>query len=80
MADADDVVTDELSDGLVEVLAVRGLGRSVGEEVVRPRQPLRVVQVDGDVVGKAIALRATIRKDALQVRVPKKRTLMGPAV
>ncbi|WP_306233100.1 diacylglycerol/lipid kinase family protein [Agrococcus beijingensis] len=37
----------------------------------------RAVQVDGDVVGEAIALRATIRDDALAVRVPKGRAQEG---
>lgn len=40
----------------------------------------RAVQVDGDVVGEAIALRATIRTDALVVRVPKQRSHLGVAV
>lgn len=48
------------------------------EVVVRIEEP-RLVQVDGDVVGEAVALRATVREDALHVRVPKKRTLLGPA-
>jgi len=56
------------------------LGYGQARETTARLDEPRVVQVDGDVVGKAIALRATIRKDALQVRVPKKRTLMGPAV
>ncbi|WP_206447530.1 diacylglycerol/lipid kinase family protein [Agrococcus sp. KRD186] len=47
--------------------------------VARLLEP-RAVQVDGDVVGEAIALRATIREDALRVRVPKKRVGRGPAV
>ncbi|MCH1882080.1 diacylglycerol kinase family protein [Agrococcus sp. ARC_14] len=47
--------------------------------IARLEEP-RVVQVDGDVVGKAVALRATIREDALRVRVPKRRTLLGPNV
>lgn len=38
----------------------------------------RAVQIDGDVVGHAVALRATIREDALVVRVPKRRTKQGP--
>jgi diacylglycerol kinase (ATP) len=46
----------------------------------RLEQP-RAVQVDGDVVGEAIALRAGIREDALVVRVPKEHAQdAGPAV
>ncbi len=41
----------------------------------------RAVQVDGDVVGEAIALRAGIREDALVVRVPREHAHdEGPAV
>ncbi|MFA4840620.1 MAG: diacylglycerol kinase family protein [Agrococcus sp.] len=41
----------------------------------------RAVQVDGDVVGEAIALRAGIREDALVVRVPREHARdEGPAV
>ncbi len=41
----------------------------------------RAVQVDGDVVGEAIALRAGIREDALVVRVPREHAQdEGPAV
>ena len=50
------------------------------ETHARLEQP-RAVQVDGDVVGEAIALRAGIREDALVVRVPKEHAQdAGPAV
>ena len=38
------------------------------------------MQVDGDVVGDAIALRAGVREDALVVRVPHRRSHEGVAV
>ena len=58
--------------------AALGYGQAK-ETVARLEQP-RAVQVDGDVVGEAIALRATIREDALVVRVPERRAMEGPAI
>jgi diacylglycerol kinase (ATP) len=57
--------------------AALGYGQAK-ETVARLFEP-RAVQVDGDVVGEAIALRATIREGSLVVRVPKKRFGRGPA-
>ncbi|GEK79313.1 diacylglycerol/lipid kinase family protein [Agrococcus baldri] len=54
------------------------LGYGQAQRTVARLEEPRVVQVDGDVVGEAVALRATIREDALRVRVPKRRTLLGP--
>lgn len=56
------------------------LGYGQAKEVVARLDEPRTVQVDGDVVGTAIALRATVRDDALRVRVPKRRIGLGPAV
>lgn len=57
--------------------AALGYGQA-RETVARLDEP-RLVQVDGDVVGEAVALRATVREDSLHVRVPKRRTGRGPA-
>ncbi|MET4099122.1 diacylglycerol kinase (ATP) [Agrococcus sp. UYP10] len=59
--------------------AALGYGQAK-ETQVRLEEP-RAVQVDGDVVGEAIALRAGIRQDALVVRVPKEHARdAGPAI
>ena len=58
--------------------AALGYGQAK-ETQARLEQP-RAVQVDGDVVGDAIALRAGIREDALVVRVPKQAAREGEPV
>jgi diacylglycerol kinase (ATP) len=57
------------------------LGYGQAKETQARLEEPRAVQVDGDVVGEAVALRATIREDALKVRVPKEHARdAGPAV
>ncbi|ROR65213.1 diacylglycerol/lipid kinase family protein [Agrococcus jenensis] len=57
------------------------LGYGQAKETQARLEEPRAVQVDGDVVGEAIALRAGIRQDALVVRVPKEHARdAGPAV
>jgi diacylglycerol kinase (ATP) len=57
------------------------LGYGQAKETQARLEEPRAVQVDGDVVGEAIALRAGIREDALVVRVPREHARdEGPAV
>ena len=57
------------------------LGYGQAKETQARLDEPRAVQVDGDVVGEAIALRAHIREDALVVRVPKEHAQdAGPAI
>ncbi|MBO1770475.1 diacylglycerol kinase family protein [Agrococcus sp. TF02-05] len=57
------------------------LGYGQAKETQARLDEPRAVQVDGDVVGEAIALRAGIREDALRVRVPAEHARdEGPAV
>ena len=56
------------------------LGYGQAKEVQARLAEPRVVQVDGDVVGPAIALRATVREDALVVRVPARHASLGTVV
>ncbi|MEV7528303.1 diacylglycerol/lipid kinase family protein [Agrococcus sediminis] len=56
------------------------LGYGQAKETHARLEEPRAVQVDGDVVGDAIALRAGVREDALVVRVPHRRSHEGVAV
>ncbi|WP_347755867.1 diacylglycerol kinase family protein [Agrococcus sp. ProA11] len=56
------------------------LGYGQAKETHARLEEPRAVQVDGDVVGEAIALRAVVREDALVVRVPHRRAHQGVAV
>ncbi len=57
------------------------LGYGQAKETHARLEEPRAVQVDGDVVGEAIALRASVREDALTVRVPREHAHdAGPAV
>lgn len=57
------------------------LGYGQAKETHARLEAPRAVQVDGDVVGEAVALRAGIREDALVVRVPREHAHdAGPAV
>ncbi|WAC67312.1 diacylglycerol kinase family protein [Agrococcus sp. SL85] len=53
------------------------LGYGQAKETQARLEEPRAVQVDGDIVGKAVALRAFVREDALVVRVPKRRAGLG---
>lgn len=56
------------------------LGYGQAKETTARLEEPRAVQVDGDVVGEAIALRASVRGDSLRVRVPHRRAFQGVAV
>lgn len=56
------------------------LGYGQAKETTARLEEPRAVQVDGDVVGEAIALRAVVREDSLVVRVPHRRAQQGVAV
>lgn len=56
------------------------LGYGQAKETLARLEEPRAVQIDGDVVGEAIALRASVREDALVVRVPHRRAHEGVPV
>lgn len=57
------------------------LGYGQAKETHARLEEPRAVQVDGDVVGEAVALRAVVREDALVVRVPREHARdAGPAI